>query len=382
MTNEKFATAKDSAKFKVGVNLLWLRTGQVGGSQEYLVRQLLGLHACNPNQFDVTLFVQPNFAEHHSELARIYKFIEAPKHGGARLLRIFLEQTWLALKARKFDLMHHGGGTMPRFAGRKTVLTIHDVQYLSFPENFSKVRLAYLSKIVPRSLRRASIVTTPSEYVKSRLCESFELLSTNVSVVRHGVDGNLGKHATDENDLRRRLRLEKKKVIFLPAVTHPHKNHKFLLQLMTTHWLDKNLVLVCAGGKGASEVDFMREVRRLVLDDRVVRLGRVSDDDRDGLMRLSMAMVFPSFYEGFGAPVIEAMQLGTPVVASDRAALPEVVGDAGVVLPLELEQWGGALQIVEASGEKLVLAGKQRAKFFSIANSGQDLCDAYVRALS
>ena len=367
---------------RVGVNLLWLRAGQVGGSQEYLIRQLTGLSQCNRGEFDVTLFVQPNFATNHSQLAAIYKFVEAPKHGGVRVLRILLEQTWLAFKTRKFDLLHHGGGTMPRFGGRRTMLTIHDVQYLSFPENFSRARLVYLSKLVPRSLNRASIITTPSQYVRDRLVAKFNLSPDKVRVVRHGIDDQLGKSATSESELRSRLRLQNKDVIFLPAVTHPHKNHKFLLQLMKTHWTDKNLVLVCAGGKGRGEIDFMREVRRLNLDDRVFRLDRVVDEDRDGLMRLSKALVFPSLYEGFGAPVIEAMQLETPVVASDCAALPEVVGDAGLVLPLELDQWASALEIVASSRQALISSGIARAGQFSIAKSGQDLFDAYKTALS
>ena len=77
---------------RVGVNLLWLRAGQVGGSQEYLLRQLTGLHESNNNEFDVTLFVQPGFAQNHGNLAKIYKFVEAPNHWGMRVLRILLEQ--------------------------------------------------------------------------------------------------------------------------------------------------------------------------------------------------------------------------------------------------------------------------------------------------
>ena len=366
---------------RVGVNLLWLRTGQVGGSQEYLLRQLTGLCEMNDNEFDVTLFVQPGFAQHHEQLAKMYRCVEAPKHRGMRVLRILLEQTWLAVKARKFDLMHHGGGTMPRFAGRRTVLTIHDVQYLSFPENFSRVRLAYLSRIVPRSVDRASIITTPSEYVRQKLVTEFMISPAKVKVVRHGIDDQLGRSATSEQELRQRLRLENKIVLFLPAVTHPHKNHKFLLQLMKSHWVDKNLVLVCAGGKGRGEVEFMREVRRLNLDERVVRLDRVVDDDRDGLLKLAEALVFPSLYEGFGAPVIEAMQLETPVIASDCAALPEVVGDAGVVVPLDLNLWASALNTVAIRRDTLIAAGKVRAINFSIANSGKDLAQAYRAAM-
>jgi glycosyltransferase involved in cell wall biosynthesis len=217
--------------------------------------------------------------------------------------------------------------------------------------------------------------------VRDRLISQFNLPVEKVRVVRHGVDSVIGKDSTNETELRQRFRLESKKVIFLPAITHPHKNHKFLLQLMKLHWTDKDLVLVCAGGKGRAEEEFMREVRRLNLDDRVMRMGRVSDSDRDGLMKLSLALVFPSLYEGFGAPVIEAMIVGTPVIASNCASLPEVVGDAGLVLPLELDAWSGALQIVQTQREKLVTAGKLRAMHYSVKNSGSDLVEAYKAAV-
>ncbi len=370
-------------KKQIAVNLLWLRTGQVGGSQEYLIRQLMGvsLNEEAKNGYQVTLFVQKGFARHHPELAEIYKCVEAPAHRGARLARIALEQTWLAIKTRKFDAIHHGGGTMPRFGLRNTILTMHDVQYLSFPENFSRIRLAYLRKVVPSSLNSATVITTPSSYVRDRLISQFNLPVEKVRVVRHGVDSAIGKDSTNETELRQRFRLESKKVIFLPAITHPHKNHKFLLQLMKLHWTDKDLVLVCAGGKGRAEEEFMREVRRLNLDDRVMRMGRVSDSDRDGLMKLSLALVFPSLYEGFGAPVIEAMIVGTPVIASNCASLPEVVGDAGLVLPLELDAWSGALQIVQTQREKFVTAGKLRAMHYSVKNSGSDLVEAYKAAV-
>jgi glycosyltransferase involved in cell wall biosynthesis len=224
-------------------------------------------------------------------------------------------------------------------------------------------------------------VSTPSEYVRQKLITEFAISPAKVKVVRHGIDEQLGKAATSEQDLRQRLRIENKDVLFLPAVTHPHKNHKFLLQLMKTHWVDKNLVLVCAGGKGRGEVDFMREIRRLNLDDRVIRLDRVVDEDRDGLLKLATAMVFPSLYEGFGAPVIEAMQLGTAVISSDCAALPEVVGDAGIVLPLDLKLWANALETLASRRESLRAAGRIRAAHFSISNSGNDLAQIYRAAI-
>jgi len=117
------------------------------------------------------------------------------------------------------------------------------------------------------------------------------------------------------------------------------------------------------------------------LTDRVVRTGRVSAADRDGLLRLASVMIFPSEYEGFGAPVIEAMSLGIPVVCSDRTGLPEVAGDAAIVLPLEMDAWATA---IDAAGERraeLVAAGRDRAALFTSRRSAEALLDAYAQAL-
>jgi alpha-1,3-rhamnosyl/mannosyltransferase len=160
-------------------------------------------------------------------------------------------------------------------------------------------------------------------------------------------------------------------------MTHPHKGHRFVLQVMAAHWTDPALRLVLAGGEGAAEDDVMAAVHALGLAGRVVRTGRVPAADRDGLLQMAAAMVFPSEYEGFGAPVIEAMALGAPVICSDRTCLPEVAGNAAIVLPLELEAWAGALDDAVARRTELVAAGHARAAMFTAARSAVALVDAY-----
>ena len=111
-------------------------------------------------------------------------------------------------------------------------------------------------------------------------------------------------------------------------------------------------------------------IERLELGPRVVRPGRVPDAHRDGLIALADALVFPSEYEGFGAPVVEAMALGTPVIGSDQAALAEVIGDAGIVLPREPEAWADALDVLTRRGIELRAAGRRRAASFTAERSG------------
>jgi glycosyltransferase involved in cell wall biosynthesis len=104
--------------------------------------------------------------------------------------------------------------------------------------------------------------------------------------------------------------------------------------------------------------------------------------DRNGLLAMSRAMVFPSQYEGFGAPLIEAMTLGAPVVCSDATCMPQIVGDAGLVLPLDAAAWASALDEVDRRRVELVAAGHRRAQDFTSAASGRALSHAYERALA
>lgn len=365
-------------KTSVAVNLLWCVPGRVGGSEEYLVRQLLGL-AAHRSEFEVTLFAPRGFAAAHPELAESYPIREAPSRCTFRPWRVALENFWLARATRSFDLVHHGGGTVPTRTNRCTVLTIHDVQYVSYPHYFSPLKRAYLRIRVPTSISKATLVTVPTTFVKNSLMEHFSTPGERVAVVRHGMPDSIGERATAEAELRRRFGLGESRVVVYPAVTHPHKNHQFLLDLLASAWRD--VILVCAGSAGLAHEDVLARARRLGVADRLRMVGRVSDDDRDGLIALAEALVFPSLYEGFGAPLVEAMTIGTPVVCSDQAAIPEVVGDAGLVLPLSGDAWAGALDEVRRRREPLVESGRARARSFSIAGSADDLVAAYSEAI-
>jgi glycosyltransferase involved in cell wall biosynthesis len=153
---------------------------------------------------------------------------------------------------------------------------------------------------------------------------------------------------------------------------------------LPTGCADTRLVLL--GGAGTADDDVTAEIDRLGLDRRVVRPGRVPDDDRDGLYRLATVTAFPSLYEGFGAPVLEAMAFGCPVVAADATALPEVVGDAAVLVePFDEHAWTAALTRVlgdTAERDRLAAAGKARAARFTAVASAHALVAAYRLALA
>jgi alpha-1,3-rhamnosyl/mannosyltransferase len=200
-------------------------------------------------------------------------------------------------------------------------------------------------------------------------------------VVPHGVEPALGADAPSPLELRRDYGLGSGRVLVFPAITHPHKGHLFLLEVMARYWDDPDLRLVLLGGPGSVDGEVTATIERLGLDHRVVRVGRVTDAHRDGLIALADALVFPSEYEGFGAPVVEAMALGTPVICSDQPALAEVVGEAGIVLARDAEAWADALDVLTRRGTELRAAGRLRAASFTAERSGAGLAAAYRTAL-
>lgn len=361
--------------------MLWCLPGRVGGSEEYFVRQLLGLAQIDA-PFEITVFAPKGFSLAHPDVAQSHRVIEANSNCLRREMRVALENSWLANKTRNFDAVHHGGGTLPTLGNRVTLLTVHDVQYLSYPNYFSAVKLRYLRNRVPSSVKRATNIATPSHYVHQKLEDSFGNVSSRSTVVRHGMEQQIGLHATSELELRSRFQLDDARVLFFPAITHPHKNHEFLLQLLADHWTSESLKLVMAGGQGLADDQVEQRIVELGLSGRALRIGRVDNNDRDGLIQMAEAVVFPSMYEGFGAPVVEAMALGTPVISSDCAALPEVVGDAGLVLPLRSEMWSSALEVVSQQRDDLIARGTARAAQFTAVRSAEDLCVAYESTLA
>lgn len=276
--------------------------------------------------------------------------------------------------------MHHGGGSVPAVGTRPAVLTIHDLQWHDYPNYVAPLKLRYLRWSTPKSIRRARVITTPTEFVKRTVVDAYGVDPNRIVTVRHGMETGLGARATDESTLRARYALGSGPIVVYPAMTHPHKRHDFLVDLVAGPW--KDVVLVLTGGAGSAEDALRERIEARGVSRRVVRTGRVPAEDRDGLIKMALAVAFPSEYEGFGAPALEAMALGSPLIASDRGSLPEVVGSAGLVLPLEIDAWAAALDSVSANREALVNAGRARVAEYSTRHSAEDLLGAYRLALS
>jgi len=287
------------------------------------------------------------------------------------------------------DLLHHAGGVVPPgpAIGRiPAVLTIHDLQPLVQPENFSRVKRRWLAAMLPRSAERARLVVTPSDASTRAVVEHLGVPAERVRTVPHGVSAPEPVEPEVLDEVRDRYRLTGRVVLY-PAITYPHKDHATLIRAFARLRRDHDdVTLVLTGGPGPSEVSVAAEIRSSGVGDRIRRTGRIPWSDLRALYELASVVAVPSRFEGFGAPALEAMAWGVPVVAADATALPWVVGDGGIlVAPGGPDVWAEALSRVlddEAEADRLVAAGLRRADRFGWDAAGSALVDAYRTALA
>ncbi len=374
---------------EVVVNLCWIVPGGVGGSEQYATR-LVGaalerLAGGTPPgagpALSVRVAASAGFVAAHPGLAAVT--FEAPLPAGSRPLRLAVESSWLARRSRGADLVHHMGGHVPAVRGAPAAVTVHDLQPLDLPANFSAVKARYLAWALPRGVRRAVRVAAPSRWVADRVAERLGVPSHRVDVVASTVDPVLTGHGAVHRAPPPGVEPDAEVVVY-PAVTHPHKNHRVLIDAVTALARRRpRLRLVLTGGEGRAHAAVMARVA--ASGGRVVHRGRVSPRELGCWYARADVVAFPSRYEGFGLPVLEAMAAGVPVVVADATALPEVVGSAGLLVdPDDRDAWVDALDATLEGGsgvDERVAAGRRRAADFSPERSGADLVAFWRRCL-
>jgi glycosyltransferase involved in cell wall biosynthesis len=292
----------------------------------------------------------------------------------------------VAARRRRLDVVHGLANVAPLWIpGAAPVVTIHDLIWTRYPQTMSRLATASLRAATWPSARRARRVITDSAAVREDLVATLGVARDRIDVVPLGIRPPAADlPATAQAELRSRLALGDRPVVLAVGQKREHKNLAGLLGAVArmTHG---DTAVVLAGAPSDHEAELRALASELGLGDRAIFLGWADDADLNGLYDLAVAVAVPSFEEGFGLPVLEAMARGAAVVAADAWSLPEVAGDAAILFdPHDVDALAAALDRVAgdpAERARLSAAGRERAATFTWRRTAEGTLASYRRAL-
>jgi glycosyltransferase involved in cell wall biosynthesis len=366
----------------VGLNLVFLVPDQTGG-MEIAARALIpALRDAAPG-VRFTAFVNAEAAGEDFGVESVVVPVAATR----RIEWVRGEQQLLPGLARRVGctLVHSLGSTAPARGRFVRVTTIHDLNYLMVPDAHFGLRGLGMRVLVPLAAHRSARVIADSRSTRDDLVARLRLPRERIDVVPLGLGRPPDTAPTPAAELRARLRLGERPVVLSLSAKRPHKNLRGLLDAVARIPIDRRPVLVLPGYATPHEAELRAHAGALGIAGDVRFEGWTSDADIAGLLALSGAFVFPSFYEGFGLPVLEAMAAGVPVACSDRSSLPEVAGDAALLFdPGDPAAIAAAIETLlgdQAEAERLRAAGRARAARFTWRRAGELTLASYERAL-
>lgn len=283
------------------------------------------------------------------------------------------------------DVLHSPDFIPPRGGAARRVITIHDLNFIHFPELLTDESRRYYGDQIGWAAREADAISADSEATRRDIIENLGVSANKVKTVYLAANPRFLEQASSESVFSTLERFELPHGFFLAVGTlEPRKNLPYLLRVYARLRAEKGILdpLVLVGRKGWNYSEIFRTIETLGLGASVRHLEAVSDEALHHLYHAACALATPSLYEGFGLPALEAQHCGCPVVVSNRGSLPEIVGNRGLILDLENEdEWVDTLARVrddlEFRGE-VIDYGRQQARQFSWSKTAQQTLTLYL----
>lgn len=363
---------------KIGIDARFWGTEHTGIGR--YVMELIGALLDQENSDEYVFFMRRKYFEQLKFRGSRVKLVSADLPHYSVAEQLYFPRL---IRQEKVELMHYPHFTVPVTSPVPYVVTIHDLikHFSRGQDTTTRTRSVYWLKfaaydfVLRRAVRRAGAIIVPSEWSKNQLMEKLSVSAAKIRIVPEAVAASLTRK---KNFLA--VKRSPKPYLLYVGNLYPHKNVSIIieaLQLMTSSPL--GLKIVCARSVFTSR--FLTEVRRRGAQDSVELLGQVSDNQLANLYKGATAYVFPSRLEGFGLPGLEAMALGTPVVAARASSLPEVYGKAAIYFdPDSSSQLADRLQELIADpglGAKLRRLGYRQAKRYSWQKAAQQTRKVY-----
>ncbi len=351
---------------------------------EYLLREL---PTASPHRFTV-------YAGRHSQRGGSdlgdrpgLQFSTSLVPTGRPETRILWEQLCapFAMERDNIDVAHATVNVAPLMSGRATVVTVHDLAFLRFPEQYPGFKQRYLTAMTRRSVEHADRVIAVSSSTRADVIHFYDVDPDRVVVVPNGLDPAMTPVEDPEAlaTFRRKHDVPDAFILFLGTL-QPRKNLIALMQAWARLNPANRLPLVVVGAQGWMYEPILEEARALGVAGEIVFKGFAEPRDLPYWYSAATIFVYPSLYEGFGMPVVEAMACGAPVIASNTSSLPEVAGDAGVLVdPSNIDALGEAIQSLtdrEDLRRMLRQRGFEQAMQFSWKRTARETASVYEQA--
>lgn len=356
---------------RIGIDARWI-IKEASGIGQYTINLIRHLSSQDQdNQYFLFFFDKALYERYKAELnlPNAWTFVLLPYSVFSLKNQLFLH---FKLKELKVDVFHSTNFMIPLYSkGTKIVITIHDLIPFLFPQfapKSKKSRFHIIYKLLMNMIiRRADHIFVDSEHSYKDMSENFKGADKKMSVLTFGVDPSFFRAIN--TDICHRLGIKDSMILYVGR-QDPYKNITGLIE--TFHKVVNqfpDVTLIIAGPEDERYPEIKKMILELALEEKVRMTGYLSQADLVSLYRQAKILVMPSFYEGFGLPILEAFSSGVPVIASKIASIPEIVGDAGILLnPENIELWVDAILKLlndEAIRKDLIGKGFERLKNFS-----------------
>ncbi|GAB6137374.1 glycosyltransferase family 4 protein [Halanaerobaculum tunisiense] len=285
---------------------------------------------------------------------------------------------------KNINVFHSPHFVYPIFSFDKLILTIHDLTPLLFPQYFSASERTYIKSMIWLAKFRADKIITVSQNTKQDLINEFNFNSDKIKVIYNGIDDSYKPIRNGLDTIKEKYKTGDKYILYVGNIK-PHKNIPRLLKALSKVKNDNNMKLVIVGKRDKAYDQVFKVIDRYELEDNVIFTGFVPDNDLLLLYNAATLFVYPSLYEGFGLPPLEAMACGTPVITSNISSLPEVVGEAAITVdPYSIDDLATAINNVLSDSnlqEELSRKGLERVRQFSWRKTAQETFKVYQEVL-
>jgi glycosyltransferase involved in cell wall biosynthesis len=372
----------------VGLNLVFLVPGETGGMEVYARELIPELVVAAPGVRFTAFVSREAAAAGDGPWGDLIEAVTVPVNARNRLEWVRGEQEYLPRLAARagVDVLHSLASTAPAWGRFRRVVTIHDLNYRIVPEAHLGLRGLGMRILVPMAARRSDRIIVDAASTRSDLERLLKVSPAKVDVVPLGVGAERRAERLTEPELRSRLDAGSREIVLSVSAKRPHKNLARLIGALALIPAERRPLLVVPGYPTPYEDELLRHARELGVIDDLRLLGWIEAAELEGLYAAARCFVFPSLYEGFGLPVLEAMTRGLPVACSGHGALDEVAGDAALRFDPESEtEIAAAIECLLSDrdeAQRLRTAGREHAARFTWAATAAGTLACYERALS